>query len=89
MIKSACADSSQYPPASSRQLRGAITHLLCGSGELQHHLARKGRENASVWDGGQRRHSSQMLGCNGQDTVKARQGKPEEMIANGRGGESR
>ena len=27
MTKSACADGSHYPPASSRQLRGASTHL--------------------------------------------------------------
>ena len=32
MSKSACADGSHYPPASSRQLRGAITHLFVESG---------------------------------------------------------
>ena len=30
-----------------------------------------------------------MPGCNGQDTVKVRQGKPSELIANRRSGESR
>ena len=39
--------------------------------ELRRHLAGDGRENASVWDGGQRQHSSQMPRCNGADTVKA------------------
>src|SRR5438105_13815981 len=38
--------------------------------ELRNHLAGNGRENASVWDGGQRQHSSQMLVCNGPDRVK-------------------
>jgi len=30
--KSACADGFHYPPASSRQLQGAITHLFVESG---------------------------------------------------------
>lgn len=34
-----------------------------------------GRENASVWRGGQRRRSSQMPCCNGVDTAKVRQGE--------------
>jgi hypothetical protein len=48
-----------------------------------------GRENASVRDGGRRRRSSQMPGCNGQDTVKDRQGKPVKMEINGCREESR
>ena len=32
-----------------------------------------GGENASPWDGGRRRRSSQMPGCNGPDRVKVRQ----------------
>jgi len=42
-----------------------------------------GRDNASVRTGGRRRRSSPMLGCNGQDMVKVRQGKPVKKEANG------
>ena len=34
-------------------------------------MTRKGCENASTRDGGQRQHSSQMPHCNGADRVKA------------------
>ncbi len=44
---------------------------LRGIRELPYHLARQGHENASVWAGGQRQHSSQMPHCNGADTAKA------------------
>ena len=53
--------------------------------ELRDHLAGNGRENASVWDGGQRQHSSQMPFCNGTDTAKAarvsqRKGSPTDEV---------
>ena len=61
-----------------------------GTGELRHRCAPAvGRENASVRDGGRRRRSSQTPGCNGQDMVKVRQGKPDKREANGRREESR
>src|SRR5206468_12601439 len=53
--------------------------------ELRHHFTRKGCENASTWDGGQRQHSSQMPCCNGADRVKVarvsrRKGSPTDVV---------
>jgi hypothetical protein len=53
------------------------------------HYPTVGRENASARTGGRRRRSSQMPGCNGEDTVKVRQGKPVKMEDNGWREESR
>jgi hypothetical protein len=48
-----------------------------------------GRQNASVRDGGRRQRSSPTPGCNGQDMVKVRQGKPVKKEVNGRREEGR
>ncbi len=48
----------------------ALAHISTWNQGTPPPLTRKGCENASVWNGGQRRHSSQMPHCNGADTVK-------------------
>ena len=59
-------------PSGVKQAATGCYHTsLRGIRELRHHFTRKGCENASVWDGGQRQHSSQMPHCNGADTAKA------------------
>jgi hypothetical protein len=68
---------------------GALSHISTWNQGTPTPLYPKGRETASVWNGGRRRRSSQMPGCNGQDTVKVRQGKRYKMHANGRGKECR
>jgi hypothetical protein len=82
-------DYSTAHPVYRGQLRIANTSPI-GTGELPHRSARApGRETASARRGGRRRRSSQMPGCNGQDRVKVRLGKPNQTDANGCGRESR
>jgi hypothetical protein len=76
--------------ASSRQLRVARTSLMAELGNSNAVCPTAvGREHASVRTGGRRRRSSPTPRYNGEDMVKARQGKPVKMEANGRREEGR
>src|SRR5215471_17171899 len=76
--------------ASSRQLRVASTALVTELGNSNTVCPTAvGRENASVRTGGRRRRSSPRSGCNGQDMVKVRQGKPVKKEVNGHREEGR
>ena len=80
---------SDVRPAYSRQLR-VEDGTDGGTGELWSAApAMAGRENASVPIRGRRQRSSQMPGCNGQDTVKDCQGKLNKMTVNRGSEESR
>jgi len=71
---------------SARRKAGSygLLSLLDGkSGNAHIASARKSRENASGRESGQRRRSSRMPFCNGEDMVKVRQGKELQEGRNG------
>jgi len=71
------------PPIWEYASRMSLTHHRSELGNSHTTLPSYGRETASVRRGGRRRRSSRMPGCNGQDRVKVRQGKPTQRQTNG------
>ena len=69
-------------PAQSRQLRVAFTSRWAHQGTLTSPLLVRAARMKAGRESGQRRRTSLMPFCNGEDMVKARQGKSLESEAN-------
>ncbi len=83
------ADVVSDPPGVKQAATGYLQLSPWNWGTLTPLYLERGRENASVWESGQRRHRSPMPFCNGKDMVKARQGKTLDDSNNGRTRECR